>query len=134
LQCQSSGIEYNAKKNKSEINHYYRGKVAGDSPELMRGLDKHGFSDFIRCIEQHTALSVDYLDDDPRKFKIGTPNEVWNTIERCWSVESRRSRIVENIIGLPRVLNKIIENCGCVVPDEDFRLGIRAKSLDGKKN
>jgi hypothetical protein len=111
----------------------YREKVAGDSPELMRGLDSHGFSDFIRCIEQHTALTVDYLDDDPRKFKIGTPNEVWNTMERCWSIEPRSSRIVEDILGLPRVLDKIIENSGCVVPDEGFRNGVRAKSHDGKK-
>jgi hypothetical protein len=64
---------------------------------------------------------------------MGTPNEVWNTMERCWILEPRSSRIVEDILKLSRVLDKIIENCGCVVPDEGFRNGIRAKSHDGKK-
>ena len=100
----------------------------------MRGLDSHGISDFIRCIEQHTSLTVDYLDDYPRKFKMVTPNEVWNTMKRCWILEPRSSRIVEDILESPRVLDTIIKNSGRVVPDEVFRNGIRAKSHDGNKN
>ena len=35
-------------------------------------------------------------------------------------------RIVEDILALPRVLSKIIEYEGCVVPDEVLRHGRRA--------
>ena len=65
---------------------------------------------------------------------MGVPNEVWNTMERCWILEPRSSRIVEAILELPRLLDKIIENSGRVVHDEGFSNGIRTKSHDGNKN
>ena len=39
-------------------------------------------------------------------------------------------RIVEGILALPRVLSKIIEYRGCVVPDEVLRHGHRAEKLE----
>jgi hypothetical protein len=62
----------------------YRNKVAGDSPEICRGLDSHGFADLLRSIILHTSITCDYDDIDPRKFKTGTPEEVWSTMSRCW--------------------------------------------------
>ena len=111
----------------------YRNKVAGDSPEICRGLDSHGFADLLRSIILHTSITCDYDDIDPRKFKTGTPEEVWSTMSRCWQIDPTSERIVEDIEGFSRVLDIIIEHSGCVVPDMNFRTGRGAKSHDNKR-
>jgi hypothetical protein len=45
---------------------------------------------------------------------------------------STNSRIPEAISGLERVLKKFIEAKGCVVPDENFRTGRRARKMHGE--
>jgi hypothetical protein len=60
---------------------YYEGKLVGNSPELCRGLDAHGFSDLETCIHFHVSLTrMMYDEHDPRKFKTGTPIEMWSTV------------------------------------------------------
>jgi len=49
---------------------------------------------------------------------------------RCWSMEPTGERIVEDIIALPRVLDIIIANKGCVVKDEFLRTGRRHRRAD----
>eukprot|EP00732_Lithocolla_globosa_P000473 Lithocolla_globosa_v1_NODE_141_length_5757_cov_121.254121.p2 type:complete len:335 gc:universal NODE_141_length_5757_cov_121.254121:3013-2009(-) len=110
----------------------YEGKLVGDSPELCRGLDSHGFSDLKRSMDYHVAISSTYPITDSRRFGMGTPQEVESTMFRCWTLEPRSERIVEDILGLPRVLDKIIENDGCVVPDEFLRTGRRQRRADDK--
>ena len=61
----------------------YRNKVAGDSPEICRGLDSQCFADLLRSIILHTSIMCDHDDIDPRKFKTGTPEKVWTTMSRC---------------------------------------------------
>jgi hypothetical protein len=109
----------------------YRNKVVGDSPELCRGLDAHGFSDLKRSMAFHTSLSSYYPVDDPRRFKMGTPSQVFHTMERCWEMEPTSERIVEDISDLPRVLNKIIESEGRVVSNECMRNGRHAREGEG---
>mmetsp|Transcript_32977 Transcript_32977/g.61492 ORF Transcript_32977/g.61492 Transcript_32977/m.61492 type:complete len:124 (-) Transcript_32977:25-396(-) len=46
---------------------------------------------------------------------------------RCWEIAPTSRRVVQDIQGLPNVCEKILENDGCVVPDEDFRTGKRAR-------
>jgi hypothetical protein len=112
----------------------YAGKVCGDSPEICRGLDAHGFADLKLSMAFHTSLSSKYAFDDPRRFGMGTPREVWRTMTRCWEVEPTGPRIVEDVIQFASVLDKIIAHKGCVVPDMLLRTGRRARSSNGKKD
>jgi hypothetical protein len=110
----------------------YAGKVCGDSPEICRGLDAHGFADLKLSMAFHTSLSSKYEFDDPRRFGMGTPAEVWRTMCRCWEMEPTSARIVEDVLQFGMVLEKIIAAEGCVVPDEFLRNGRRGRSSNGK--
>jgi hypothetical protein len=103
----------------------YEGKIVGDSPEICRSLDAHGFADFKAAILAYASFTSIYQVDDPRRFKLGTPEQVFSSMERAWVVAPTSKRIVEDITGLPRILEKIIEFKGCVVPDEGLRHGRR---------
>jgi hypothetical protein len=61
----------------------YEGKVCGDSPEICRSLDAHGFADLKVPMSFHTRLSSIYAEDDPRRFGMGVPKEVWRTMVSC---------------------------------------------------
>ncbi len=110
-------------------NNRYAGKVVGDSPELCRGLDAHGFADLERCINYNIAVTCILPLDDPRRFKGSTPKELWSSMERSWQVEPNSSRIVEDISNLSFVLEKIIDAEGCIVLDYNLRRGRRFVSL-----
>ena len=72
---------------------------------------------------------------DPRRiFGRGTPKEVWYLMEKTWTVMGATSnaRITEYISGCELVCDKIIEAKGCVVPDENFRTGRRARKTHGE--
>ena len=73
-----------------------------------------------------------YDNNDIRKFKMGTPAEVWSTMARCWEVEPTSERIVEDIMKLDMVLDKIIEAEGCVVFDLFLRTGRRGQEWERK--
>ena len=111
-------------------NARYHWKVVGDSPELCRGLDSHGFADLTAAMTYHCAMTSTYEDDDPCRFGMGTPTEVMSTIRRCWQIVPTSERICEDIQRLPVVLEKIIERGGCVVPDEFLRTGRRTRRAD----
>lgn len=110
----------------------YHFKVVGDSPELCRGLDSHGFADFKRGINLAVGLTTRYEIGDPRRFNMGTPSEMWRTMERVWEIEPTSERIVEDILAYPMVLERIIAAKGCVVKDEFLRTGRRARRADDK--
>eukprot|EP00732_Lithocolla_globosa_P000603 Lithocolla_globosa_v1_NODE_207_length_5169_cov_7.885329.p3 type:complete len:201 gc:universal NODE_207_length_5169_cov_7.885329:2147-2749(+) len=110
----------------------YENKLVGDSPELCRGLDSHGFADLKRSMDYHVALSSVYEIGDERRFSMGTPKEVENTMARCWTLEPTSERIIEDIMALPMILQKIIEHNGCVVQDEYLRHGRRFRRADDK--
>ena len=46
--------------------------------------------------------------NDPRRFKVGTPTELWSTMERLWDILPSSERIVEDISALPVAISKII--------------------------
>ena len=111
----------------------YSLKVVGDSPEICRGLDAYGFAHLEQTIKVQVAVTSCYPVDDPRRFNLGTPKEVFRTMKRCWEISPTSEQIKEDILGLPCVLKKIVEARGCVIPDENFRTGRRARSSSGKK-
>ena len=108
---------------------YFR-KVVGDSPELCRGLDSHGFADLVRSMIFHTVLTSSYAVTDARRFKLGTPAEVEDCMRRCWTLEPTSARIVEDVQAFERVLGLIVEAKGCVVPDEATRHGRRVRKAN----
>ncbi len=105
----------------------YKGKLTGDTPELCRALDSHGFADLTRSMRFHASLSSVYPMGDPRRFNMGTPAEVWRTMVRCWQMEPTSERIVQDIQKLPWIIDKIIEAEGCVVQDLALRHGRRGE-------
>jgi len=104
----------------------YEGKIVGDSPEMCRAPDSLGFANLKAAIFAYSSFTSVYAVGDPRRFNLGTPDEVFRSIERAWDVAPTSKRIVEDILALPRVWSKIIEYKGCVVPDEVLRHGRRA--------
>jgi hypothetical protein len=103
----------------------YEHKIVGDSPEMCRALDSHGFADLKAGLITYASFTSLYPADDPRRFHLGTPPQLLASIQRTWRVTPTSKRIVEDIELLPEVLNKIIESRGCVVQDEEFR-GLRS--------
>ena len=68
-------VERQLRWNLPEMPKLYRGKCVGDSPELCRILDAHGFSDLEKSISYHVALSSLLPIGDERRFEMGTPSE-----------------------------------------------------------
>ena len=72
---------------------------------------------------------MDYKNDDPRKFRKDTQPMLWSSVCRVWKdVAPSSERIVEDITALPRVLDRIIEAKGTIVPDIFFRTGRHYRS------
>lgn len=110
----------------------YEEKLVGNSPEICRGLDSHGFADLEAAVIHFTTLTSIYDINDNRAFRMGTPTQVWSTLIRCWDVAPRSERIVEDISKFKFVLEKIIAANGCVLRDEALRSGARYVRADNK--
>jgi hypothetical protein len=103
----------------------YEGKIVGDSPEMYRALDSHGFADLKAATMAYSAYTSVLPIGDARRFNLGTPNEVLRSVERAFAVAPTSKRIVEDILVLPMALDRIIEHKGIVVEDEALRHGRR---------
>ena len=57
--------------------------------------------------------------------------EAWSTMTKCWTLEPTSARIIADIEDLGNVLDLIIENKGCVVPECRLRHGHRQMSHNG---
>ena len=113
----------------------YHNMPPGNSPENARGLDSFGFADLEYAMCFNCALAWHYPYGDHRRiFGQGTPKEVWHLMEQTWTVVGvpTNARITEDISGWERVCDKIIEAKGCIVPDENFRTGRRARKMHGE--
>jgi len=104
----------------------YEDKQVGNTPELMC-LDSNLFSDLSYGCKQHRAMTWRLSNDDPRKFKYGTPKEVSDTMCRTWTVCPTSERIVQDIQRFPAALDAIIAANGAYVDDSDNRKGRRAR-------
>jgi hypothetical protein len=91
-------------------NRYYKEKLVGDSPELMRGLDAFGFADLAACLRYNVAMTSSYAVDDARRFKTGTPSEMWDSVTRAWEIAPTSERLVQDILALPRYRNGVEDN------------------------
>ena len=93
----------------------YENKIVGDSPEMCRALDSHGFADLKAPIVKYASFTSLYPAGDPRRFNLGTPPELFHSIQRTWAVAPTMRRIIEDVMALPRVLDVVIAARGCVV-------------------
>lgn len=113
----------------------YERSPPGNSPEHARGLDAYGFSDLKYAMSFNASLSAIYPIGDPRRiFNQGTPSGLWHLMEETWTTVGAPSdlRVAEDIAGWGKVCDKIIEANGCIVPDENFRTGHRARKIHGE--
>ena len=68
-------------------NRYYRGSLVGNRPELMP-LDSNLNADHEYGLMWNVAITSDLDKDDPKKFKMGTPSEVSDAMDRTWQRQS----------------------------------------------
>ncbi len=116
----------------------YHNKLVGNSPELCRGLDSHGFKDLDDSMRYHNILTASYFHNEDvnvrnKGFYMGTMPQVWSTMTRCWSVAPTSDRIIEDVSKFRVVLEKIIEAKGCIVSDENFRSGKRYLKVNSEE-
>lgn len=71
------------------------------------------------------AITSDLDKDDPKKFKMGTPSEVSDAMDRTWEIFPAPEWIVEDILRFPVALQRIKDVKGAVVPEMDNRKGRR---------
>mmetsp|Transcript_9144 Transcript_9144/g.20621 ORF Transcript_9144/g.20621 Transcript_9144/m.20621 type:complete len:210 (+) Transcript_9144:182-811(+) len=77
------GFEHRQIRNlTANVGTRYEGKIVGDSPEMCRALDSHGFADLKAAVMAYSSLTSVYEIADSRRFKLGTPAEVYRSIER----------------------------------------------------
>eukprot|EP00966_Prymnesium_polylepis_P090871 2104064-Prymnesium_polylepis.1 len=77
-------------------------------------------------MSQHVAATCELDVDDPKRFNVGTPEELSRTMDRVWMVSPTSARIVQDIRRILRALQRIIEYKGAKVPELDNRRGRRA--------
>ena len=113
----------------------YAGSPPGNSPEHARALDAYGFSDLKYAMSFNATLARIYPIGDPRRvFNQGTPAGLWHLMAETWTTVGAPSnaRVAEDIAGWEVVCDKIIEAKGCIVPDDFFCTGHRARRIHGE--
>jgi hypothetical protein len=88
----------------------YEGKIVGDSPEMCRAIDYQGFADLKAAVTAYSSYTYSFPIGDARRFNLGTPNEVFRSIERAFAVGPTSKCIVEGILAIPVALSRIIEH------------------------
>jgi len=107
--------------------------MPGDSPEICRSLDSHGFSTNNSRLLLAAVLSKDYWNDEHlqhKVFKTGVPMDLLNSLIRLW-VSRPSSLGVQDVLGFDRVISLIIAADGAAVKEEGKRSGRRAQALRG---
>ena len=81
------------------------------------------------AVKRHVVMSDDRRARPGRRvgFKMGTPEELSETLIRTWDVVPTPERIVEDISRIPSTVEKIIEHRGGIVPDSVLRTGRRSQ-------
>lgn len=96
------------------------GKRCGNRPEFMP-LDSHLNADHEEGLRHHVALTSSYANDDSRKFKMGTPKEVADSMSRTWKIFPTDERVVQDMLKFPKAVTAIKNAKGGMV----WKLGER---------
>ena len=108
----------------NEGNRYEDG-LPGDTPEYMP-LDSNLFSDLETAVRWNVAATLSLPPDDPRKFNLCTPINVWDAICRTWEYAPTNKRIVQDIERVFDAIDEVVENDGRAV-DFSIRRGRRGR-------
>ena len=73
-----------------------------------------------------TSYTLSLESDDPRKFRLCTPTNVWDAICRTWEYAPTSKRIVEDINRVFDAIDEVVENDGRAV-DFSLRSGRRGR-------
>ena len=103
------------------IASHYKGKLMGDSPELMP-LDSSLFSDQIEKVAGLVVSTASLPNDE--KYSMATPDKAWRTMVDAWT-QVPEHRIVQDIDRFGLALGAIITAKGAYVSDCDLRNGHR---------
>ena len=98
------------------VNSVVVGKLVGNWPSLMP-LDTYLFADHEYGVKYHVALTADYENGDPRKFKLGTAAQVEDTMRRTWEIFPTDPRIVHDVGLYPTAIQEIIDHNGAAWPE-----------------
>ena len=88
----------------------YHGRAAGDSLELTRGLDSHGFADLDYAVSYCCSLASVYPMGDVRRqfWNQGTKEQLFLVMEQVWlHVAPTSERITEDLEHLLGVVKNI---------------------------
>ncbi len=112
----------------------YKGKLVGNSPEFMP-LDNNLFADFERAYWANvavTALTKNW--NDARRFKTGTPEDVWKTLRLVWLHCIPSHRIVQDVFRCISCFKTVADANGIAIKFQGARNGKRAMQGErGKK-
>ena len=114
-------------KNNSKVAKIYKDSKPGSSQEMSRGCDSFGFAHFEVAMHQNLVVSTVFpYGDERRVFNRGTPKECWYLMDETWMhCAPTAESLVQDFEGFVPVCEKVVEEKGHLVPDEDFRTGRR---------
>jgi hypothetical protein len=107
----------------------------GDSPELCRVLDSHGFADLDASLALNCSLESLRPFGHPLResWSIGQVGTLFATMDEVWQhCALTGARMSEGVLKIEEVLRVIIEAEGSVVPEEFYRTGRRCRRVDAK--
>ena len=113
------------------VTQYYKGKLMGDSPELMP-LDSSLFNDLIEAIAKHVCATYHLPlptkeQPQPNKYSMATPALAWGCMTELWMSDViPEARIFQDCDKFERALDAIIEAKGIIVETFNNRNGHRA--------
>ena len=81
-------------------------------------VDNNLFADLMFAVKQHVALTHSLEPGNPKKFSTGTPQQCWRTLVRTWQVAPSPERIVQDILRLPRHIQRVFDADGKSVPKQ----------------
>jgi len=113
----------------------YRGKLVGDSPELCRGLDAHGFADLDAAVALNCSLASFHPRGHPlrEKWSMAKVDTLFAAMNETWlHCAPTGARMLEDVAKIEPVLEVIVAAKGGVVADEFYRTGRRCRRADDK--
>ena len=119
----------------AEVHALYKWELVGDSPELCRGPDAHGFADFDAAVSLNCSLaSAEESGNMLREaWDMGDPERLFSFFAKAWvECAPTSERFIQDLMHMAELLDKAMEAKGCVVPDDFLRSGRRARRRDDK--
>lgn len=99
------------------VSNYYKGKLPGDSPELMP-VDCHPFADVKEALARNIALSYWMPATDDRKYKCSTPIEIRESVIRTIMTAPPQHRIIADCDRVwDNTIGRLIDAKGSYIQD-----------------